>query len=124
MIEMMKEILKKSNIGNIVSSLEEIYGILEKYNIEDDVFIVSLNETMESTINDCYQNYEEEWWNHFDSIELLVEIIVYRTDKINSYDFVEIFHKHTNYSTTEIREYIYIHCNIFGGSVEDYEQYL
>ncbi|RAP49230.1 MAG: hypothetical protein BZ138_08110 [Methanosphaera sp. rholeuAM270] len=115
-------ILMESELDNLIGAIEYVYSILEPYNIDEE-FIKELNDTIHQTKVDCYESHIDDWENCFDSSELLENILIYRI-KIDPYDFVEIFNKHTDFTTSEIREKIEQHCIIFEENEKEYLKYL
>lgn len=116
-------ILEKCKIGNVVNSILNVYVVLEKYNIPEETFLNATNTVISETISDCSEQQLANWYDFFDSVELLEEIIVYRVS-LPPYDFVHLFHENSDYSNSEIRDFIGYHCQIFGRKPKSYEKYL
>lgn len=120
----MLDILEKSNLNNLIECFRNVYVITHRYGIEDETYIGALNNAIEQTILSCEESgiYGFGWVNYFDEVELLEEILI--VNSIPPYDFVNSFHKYSDYDTSEIRDIISRHCNILNEDPNDYYQYL
>lgn len=120
----MMRVLERSCIGNLVESLDFVWMLLEKYDIDEGVYVEAFNDVVQATVEDCEERhvYGYGWVDYFDSVEFLEEILVYRVN-VDPHDFVDIFDKYSDKSTSEIIELIVVHCDCFGVSVSDYSFY-
>lgn len=117
------KILEDTELGNIIGAITNVFLILKKHGVDDKEFIREINDTIHQTKIDCDEKHIEKWWDSFDDTELLENMLTYRM-KIDPYDFVNIFQKYTDYSTSDIHNFIEIHCSIFDENPEEYYEFL
>lgn len=117
------KMFKETSIFHVVDKMFSVWFLvrnLEGYT--EEKLVKCINEYIDELKSE--DNNDDRTWDYFFSLEeLLKDMMIYYID-CDSYEWVEMFNKHTDYSTSEISEFITQHCDHFGHDPDKFNRYL
>lgn len=113
------DLMKNTTIGPVISGIENVYVLLKDFDeFKEENFINCIDEYVEELKYEIGQS----WESFFNDEELLKDMLVYYMN-MDPAKWIDLLFHHTDYSTSEINEFIQTHTDYFELDINEWKVY-